>query len=90
MANASVPPLQMHQVELFADYPPALLQFAAACCIIYIVIGIPGNAITIVALCRYRKVRSVQQGHQLERGDRKGKDRRPAGLVGVSWDWHYA
>ncbi|KAF0307058.1 hypothetical protein FJT64_021545 [Amphibalanus amphitrite] len=55
MTNISATPLSMHEVELFADYPPELLHFAAACCILYIIVGIPGNAITIVALCRYKK-----------------------------------
>lgn len=43
-------------VTLFQDYPPSLLKFASACCIIFMTIGIPGNFITIIALARCRKV----------------------------------
>ncbi|XP_037082967.1 G-protein coupled receptor moody-like [Pollicipes pollicipes] len=52
-AEASAPP--MHEVPLFADYPAGLLQFASAFCVLYIVVGIPGNVITIAALSRYKK-----------------------------------
>ncbi|RVE51346.1 hypothetical protein evm_004026 [Chilo suppressalis] len=46
-------------VELFADYPEALLQFAGACCVLFMLIGIPGNLITIIALARCKKVRNA-------------------------------
>jgi hypothetical protein len=42
--------------ELFEDYPAALLHFASVCCIIFILLGIPGNLITIIALFRCKKV----------------------------------
>lgn len=43
-------------VVLFVDYPPWLLYFAAACCILFMLVGIPGNLITVVALFRTKKV----------------------------------
>ena len=43
--------------ELFQGYSAALLHFASACCIIFILLGIPGNLITIIALFRCKKVR---------------------------------
>lgn len=43
-------------VELFIGYPDALVTFASVCCYIFMVIGIPGNIITIVALARCKKV----------------------------------
>lgn len=46
-------------VELFDGYPDALLQFAAVCCAIFMLIGIPGNLITIIALARCKKVSNV-------------------------------
>ncbi|XP_045773852.1 G-protein coupled receptor moody-like [Maniola jurtina] len=46
-------------IELFKGYPDGLLKFATACCGIFMVIGIPGNIITIVALARYEKVRNA-------------------------------
>lgn len=45
-------------VELFKDYPEGLLWFATACCVVFMLIGIPGNLITIIALARCKKVRS--------------------------------
>ncbi|KAL0878945.1 hypothetical protein ABMA27_003938 [Loxostege sticticalis] len=46
-------------VELFVGYPDALLTFASICCGVFMVIGIPGNLITIVALARCKKVRNA-------------------------------
>jgi hypothetical protein len=43
--------------ELFHDYSASLLHFASACCVIFILVGIPGNLITIIALFRCKKVR---------------------------------
>ncbi|KAK8743934.1 hypothetical protein OTU49_000919 [Cherax quadricarinatus] len=42
---------------LFADYPPHLLDFAVFCCVLFIVLGVPGNLITIIALVKCKKVR---------------------------------
>ena len=42
--------------QLFDGYSSALLHFASACCIIFILVGIPGNLITIIALFRCKKV----------------------------------
>ncbi|XP_023945650.2 G-protein coupled receptor moody [Bicyclus anynana] len=46
-------------VELFKEYPDALMKFAFACCVISMIIGIPGNLITIIALSRYKRVRNA-------------------------------
>ena len=43
-------------VILFVDYPRWLLCFAAACCILFMLVGIPGNLITVIALFRTKKV----------------------------------
>ena len=43
---------------LLAEYPDALLQFAVAACILFMLVGVPGNFITILALLRYTKVQS--------------------------------
>lgn len=42
---------------LFIGYPRWLLHFAAGCCILFMLIGIPGNLFTIAALFRTKKVR---------------------------------
>jgi hypothetical protein len=44
-------------VELFMDYPDWLLKFASLCCALFMLAGIPGNLITIIALARCKKVR---------------------------------
>lgn len=36
--------------ELFQNYPAGLLVFATTACIVFILVGIPGNLITIIAL----------------------------------------
>jgi hypothetical protein len=43
--------------ELFRGYSASLLHFASACCVIFMLVGIPGNLITIIALFRCKKVR---------------------------------
>lgn len=43
-------------VVLFVGYPEWLLHFAAACCILFMLVGIPGNLITVIALFRTKKV----------------------------------
>ncbi|KAJ8719709.1 hypothetical protein PYW08_011884 [Mythimna loreyi] len=50
---------ELASVVLFQCYPEALLQFASACCVVFMLIGIPGNLTTIVALARYKKVRNA-------------------------------
>lgn len=47
---------ELAAVELFKDYPEALLRFASVCCALFMLVGIPGNLITIVALARCKKV----------------------------------
>jgi len=42
--------------DLFRDYDLALTQSAAVFCVIFIVLGVPGNLITIIALARCKKV----------------------------------
>ncbi|CAK9823843.1 G-protein coupled receptor moody [Anthophora retusa] len=44
---------------LFVDYPRWLLYFAAGCCILFMLVGIPGNLFTIIALLRTRKLRNA-------------------------------
>ncbi|XP_028177879.1 G-protein coupled receptor moody-like [Ostrinia furnacalis] len=46
-------------VELFIGYPDALLTFASLCCMLFMVVGVPGNLITIIALARCKKVRNA-------------------------------
>lgn len=41
---------------LFANYPPLLLDLAVFFCVLFIVLGVPGNLITIVALVKCKKV----------------------------------
>ncbi|XP_048483358.1 G-protein coupled receptor moody [Plutella xylostella] len=50
---------ELAAVELFKDYPEALLRFASVCCVMFMLVGIPGNLITIVALARCKKVRNA-------------------------------
>jgi hypothetical protein len=47
--------------ELFEDYSAVLLHFASLCCIVFIIVGIPGNLITIIALFRCKKVRNCSR-----------------------------
>lgn len=47
---------EVAKVFLFSSYSEMLLQFASACCVIFMLIGIPGNLTTIVALGRCKKV----------------------------------
>lgn len=48
---------QLGSLQLFEGYPKPLLQFTAVCCMLFMVIGIPGNLVTIFALTRCKKVR---------------------------------
>lgn len=50
---------ELAAVELFKDYPEALLRFASTCCVLFMLVGIPGNLITIIALARCKKVSSI-------------------------------
>jgi len=56
-------PPSLGEIELFQGYPPPLLHFATICCVLFILLGIPGNLGTIVALYRCKKVSffSIQQ-----------------------------
>ncbi|TMW48376.1 hypothetical protein DOY81_006546 [Sarcophaga bullata] len=44
--------------ELFEGYSDELLNFAAIACIVFVVIGVPGNILTIVALSRGKQNRN--------------------------------
>ncbi|XP_057379048.1 G-protein coupled receptor moody-like isoform X1 [Daphnia carinata] len=44
---------------LFTEYPDELLHFAVGACVLFTLLGVPGNFITIVALLRYTKVRNA-------------------------------
>ncbi|XP_020289239.1 G-protein coupled receptor moody isoform X2 [Pseudomyrmex gracilis] len=46
-------------VILFVGYPRWLLHFAAVCCVIFMLIGIPGNFITVLALFRTKKLKNA-------------------------------
>ncbi|XP_072748127.1 G-protein coupled receptor moody [Anoplolepis gracilipes] len=46
-------------VILFVGYPQWLLYFAATCCILFMLIGIPGNFITVIALFRTKKLKNA-------------------------------
>ncbi|KAI4487584.1 hypothetical protein M0804_005733 [Polistes exclamans] len=46
-------------VVLFIGYPSWLLYFAAGCCILFMLIGIPGNLITVAALFRTKKLKNA-------------------------------
>lgn len=97
MSNVTLEPVAsvpMDQVPLFVDYPPGLLQFGAAFCVLYIVVGVPGNLITIAALSRYQKVSCAAEraggapvkrrrwGSRVgERGRKVAKERQ-----GMPWD----
>lgn len=48
---------QLGSLQLFQGYPEPLLKFTAICCMLFMVIGIPGNLVTILALTRCKKVR---------------------------------
>ena len=55
-ASANVSAAAHPKTSLLAEYPDALLQFAVAACVLFILVGVPGNFITILALLRYSKV----------------------------------
>lgn len=42
--------------DLFHGYSAGLLTFASIVCYIFMLVGIPGNLITIIALARCKKV----------------------------------
>ncbi|CRK95706.1 CLUMA_CG009163, isoform A [Clunio marinus] len=45
--------------HIFNGFSSSLLNFASICCIIFMLLGIPGNLITIIALSRCKKVRNA-------------------------------
>nr|XP_036218320.1 G-protein coupled receptor moody isoform X3 [Bactrocera oleae] len=45
-------------VELFEGYSDKLLMFASIACIIFMIVGIPGNMINIIALARGKQTRN--------------------------------
>ncbi len=49
--------------DLFRDYDFALTQLAAVFCVIFIVLGVPGNLITIIALARCKKVSQLYSNY---------------------------
>lgn len=42
--------------NLFAGFSPVLLYFATICIVVFMLVGIPGNLFTIIALARCKKV----------------------------------
>jgi hypothetical protein len=57
-SSASEPVADRHQMlaadggPFFDNYPPELLNAAVAMCIVFMLIGIPGNLLTIAALAK--------------------------------------
>ncbi|GAB6022426.1 hypothetical protein CHUAL_006540 [Chamberlinius hualienensis] len=51
-------PTKYHS-DIFESYPASLLHFAAFCCVLFITLGVPGNAITVLALGRSKRVHSA-------------------------------
>lgn len=49
----------MAAVQLYKDYPDSLLQFGYVCCLIFCLVGIPGNLVTIIALSMCEKFRNA-------------------------------
>ncbi|CAG9805899.1 unnamed protein product [Chironomus riparius] len=45
--------------NLFKGISPVLLYFASVCCVLFMLLGIPGNLCTIIALARCKKVRNA-------------------------------
>ncbi|CAB0021054.1 unnamed protein product, partial [Nesidiocoris tenuis] len=43
------------ETELFHGYPSSLLTIATVFCLLFMLVGIPGNLITIIALFRCKK-----------------------------------
>lgn len=42
--------------NLFAGFPDILMNLATACIVVFMLVGIPGNLFTIIALARCKKV----------------------------------
>ncbi|KAG5682434.1 hypothetical protein PVAND_011787 [Polypedilum vanderplanki] len=45
--------------NLFKGFSPLLLYFASTCCFLFMLLGIPGNLFTIIALAKCKKVRNA-------------------------------
>lgn len=56
--NLSNKTLRGQNYELFEGYSDELLTFASAACIVFIIVGVPGNLLTIIALSRGKQVRA--------------------------------
>lgn len=50
---------ELENLKLFEEYPDGLMKFASVCCVLFILIGIPGNLVTVIALARCKKVSVV-------------------------------
>lgn len=48
--------IRLDEQELFHGYAPSLLTLATVFCLLFMLVGIPGNLITIIALFRCKKV----------------------------------
>ena len=46
---------------MLQDYPEWMLMSGFGCCLMFLVCGLPGNIITILALARCKKVRNISQ-----------------------------
>lgn len=47
--------------NLFAGFSPVLLYFATICIVVFMLVGIPGNLFTIIALARCKKVSELSR-----------------------------
>ncbi|XP_030037427.2 G-protein coupled receptor moody [Manduca sexta] len=50
---------ELRKVELFVGYPDQLLKFVSVCCMLFIIIGVPGNLITVISLKRFKQVQNA-------------------------------
>ena len=48
--------MQSHLISWIKDYPEWMLMSGFGCCLMFLVCGLPGNIITILALARCKKV----------------------------------
>lgn len=54
--NESTFGVSVNDDDLFPEYPVELTTMTAIICVLFLLLGIPGNLITIIALARCKKV----------------------------------
>ncbi|XP_021950265.1 G-protein coupled receptor moody [Folsomia candida] len=57
--NESTFGVSVNDDDLFPEYPVELTTMTAIICVLFLLLGIPGNLITIIALARCKKVRNA-------------------------------